>query len=230
MSEGFLGRWSRRKAEVREGRLPSDPPSSEPSASPSLAERAPTERSGPSAPGDPLPTSAAPPAVGGGGPPDAPAAPPAPTLADAQALTPESDFRRFVAPDVAPEVRNTAMKKLFADPHFNVMDGLDVYIDDYNRPDPLPAAMLREMSSARFLGLVQDEPAAAAGKAAPDPMPAAQAPAPAVARDDADGPGVSDVAQSGASETPTDHVRPNPDLQLQPDDAARREGVGPGPG
>ena len=30
------------------------------------------------------------------------------------------------------------MKKLFSDPHFNVMDGLDTYIDDYGKPDPLP--------------------------------------------------------------------------------------------
>ena len=30
------------------------------------------------------------------------------------------------------------MKKLFADPHYNVMDGLDVYIDDYSKPDPIP--------------------------------------------------------------------------------------------
>jgi hypothetical protein len=33
-------------------------------------------------------------------------------------------------------VRNAALKKLFTDPHFNVMDGLDVYIDDYGKPDP----------------------------------------------------------------------------------------------
>jgi hypothetical protein len=39
---------------------------------------------------------------------------------------------------VAPEVKNAAFKKLFADPHFNVMDGLDIYIDDYSKPDPLP--------------------------------------------------------------------------------------------
>jgi hypothetical protein len=31
-------------------------------------------------------------------------------------------------------VKNAAMKKLFADPHFNVMDRLDIYIDDYSSP------------------------------------------------------------------------------------------------
>ena len=49
------------------------------------------------------------------------------------------------------------MKKLFADPHYNVMDGLDTYIDDYSTPDPIPKAMLRQMVQARMLGLLDDE-------------------------------------------------------------------------
>ena len=56
---------------------------------------------------------------------------------------------------VTPEVRNAAMKKLFTDPHYNVMDGLDIYIGDYNTPDPLPAGMLAKMVGAQFLGLVK---------------------------------------------------------------------------
>ena len=69
----------------------------------------------------------------------------------------ESDFARFVAPNVDPAVRNAAMKKLFADPHFNVMDGLDTYIDDYNKFEPIPRSMLRQMVNARALGLLDDE-------------------------------------------------------------------------
>ena len=74
-------------------------------------------------------------------PPTAPKAvpPPLPTLDDVAKLTRDSDFRRFVAPASIPGCSNAAMKKLFADPHFNVMDGLDTYIDDYNKPDPMPA-------------------------------------------------------------------------------------------
>ena len=50
------------------------------------------------------------------------------------------------------------MKKLFAsDPHFNVMDGLDTYIDDYNKFEPIPKSMLRQLVSARALGLIDDE-------------------------------------------------------------------------
>jgi hypothetical protein len=35
------------------------------------------------------------------------------------------------------------------------MDGLDIYIGDYNTPDPLPAGMLAKMVGAQFLGLVK---------------------------------------------------------------------------
>ena len=81
----------------------------------------------------------------------------APTLADVAALSAQSDYARFVAEGVAPEVKNAALKKLFTDPHFNVMDGLDTYIDDYGKPDPLPAGMLRKMAQSQLLGLFDDE-------------------------------------------------------------------------
>ena len=82
---------------------------------------------------------------------------PLPTLQDVADLTADSDYSAFVARAVAPQVRNAAMKKLFADPHFNVMDGLDTYIDDYSLPDPLPQAMLRKMASAKFMQLFDDK-------------------------------------------------------------------------
>ena len=78
-----------------------------------------------------------------------------PTLSDVEQLTPDSDFSTFMTQGVSPEVRNAAMKKLFTDPHYNVMDGLDIYIGDYNTPDPLSAGMLAKMVGAQFLGLVK---------------------------------------------------------------------------
>jgi hypothetical protein len=132
---GFLSRWSRRKVQARQEPAETDP-LPPPAAAPVVAE----------APAPPAMADAAPPP------------PPAPTLEEARALTPESDFRRFVAPEVAPEVRHTALKQLFADPHFNRMDGLDVYIDDYGKPDPIPADMLRKMTQSAFLNLFADEP------------------------------------------------------------------------
>jgi hypothetical protein len=104
--------------------------------------------------------------------PDAKPEAPLPTLQDVQALGRDSDYTPFVARDVDPAVRNAAMKKLFADPHYNVMDRLDTYIDDYSQPDPLPAAMLRTLASAQFLKLLDDEektePAAAPPTASQD--------------------------------------------------------------
>lgn len=248
VADGFLGRWSRRKQEVREGR-PVDEP-------------APPDVSPPPPAHAPAPTAVA----KDGAVPASPAAdaPPPPTLADAQALTPASDFKAFVARDVSPEVRNLAMKKLFTDPHFNVMDGLDIYVGDYTQPDPLPAGMLRKMTSAHAMGFFDHEMKAEA-QAAPGvpvdgaaleadagPGPDAKAPALAQPRDDAQGQPPADVAQSGvcnaipsdlsselgrvtrsaedAVPLPASHTEHDHDahLRLQPDDAPQREGVGRG--
>ena len=227
MADGFLGRWARRKEAVRKGEeIPAEPerPKEAPSPQPSPA-------SGRGS-GSMIP----PPAAGGrGGEPVVPPSPPRgegrgegaapleplPTLEDAQALTNESDFTRFTRPDVAPEVRTAAFKKLFADPHFNVMDGLDVYIDDYGKPDPIPPEMLRNLASAKFLKLFDDEEEEKDAAAAPEGPP----------REVADETGAQNVAQSG---TPTEQALPpakdhaDPDLRLQQDDAPGREGPGAG--
>ncbi len=66
-----------------------------------------------------------------------------------------SEYKDFLHPGVDQKLRQAALKKLFRDPHFNVMDGLDVYIDDYSKPDPIPEAMLRTLEHAK--GLLFDE-------------------------------------------------------------------------
>ena len=73
----------------------------------------------------------------------------APTLEDVARLTPDADFSAFVARGVDSAVRRGALKKLFADPHFHAMDGLDVYIDDYTKPSPVSDAMLASLAHAR---------------------------------------------------------------------------------
>lgn len=128
-----MGRWSQRKDGARQGKPLAEPERVAP----------------PSAPPQPAPA----PAVGE----EPPTVAPAPTLQDVQTLGRDSDYTPFVARGVDPAVRNAAMKKLFADPHYNVMDRLDTYIDDYSQPDPLPAAMLRKMASAQFLKLLEEE-------------------------------------------------------------------------
>lgn len=74
---------------------------------------------------------------------------PPPELPPLEKLTLASDYRGFFHPKVDENLRRAALKKLFADPHFNVMDGLDVYIDDYSKSDPLPAAMLAQLKQAQ---------------------------------------------------------------------------------
>ena len=161
--DGFLQRWSRRKASLGAS-VPDGPPNTHP-APPPLATPA---NGGVQAPdaliskGGPqslnMPPSALAPAPGMAQPSETHTDPqPAPSLADTEALTPASDFRPFMGQGVAPEVKNAAMKKLFADPHFNVMDRMDIYIDDYSQADPLPLAMLRQMNGAKFLNLFEDE-------------------------------------------------------------------------
>ena len=195
---GFLSRWSRRKAEVREGRPLEEPA---PTAPPTPPQAKPSTHTAPGLAAAPEQAVAA----------------PAPTMADVQELTPESDYANFIARDVAPDVKNAAMKKLFSDPHFNVMDRMDIYIDDYSQPDPLPAAMLRQMTSAKFLNLFEDDPQEAAEANLSDTPPAG---------------GTQVVAQSVPAEKnpnlepPThDHA----DLRLQPDPTARPEGPGSKP-
>ncbi len=215
----FFSRWSRRKVLVREGQavppVPEGPAPEGPTpAPPAVALR-------------PAPSPMAPPAgaAPAGGAPEAaqalpPPPPPAPTLADVAELTPQSDYTRFVAQGVTPEVKNAALKKLFTDPHFNVMDGLDIYIDDYGQPDPLPAGMLRKMVQSQALRLFADEDEAAARLAQATGLPAE--------------PPATDAAAllPAAEAEPAYPAAANEDtaVQLQPDDDAGRAGPEPGAG
>jgi hypothetical protein len=79
----------------------------------------------------------------------APAAQPPAELPPVEALDFESDFAAFMHAKVDERVRRLALKKLFGDPRFNVMDGLDIYIDDYTREDPIPPDMLARLRHAR---------------------------------------------------------------------------------
>ena len=87
---------------------------------------------------------------------------PAPQLPSLDSLNFESDFKAFMHSKVEEGIKRAALKKLFSDPRFNVMDGLDTYIDDYTKADPIPDAMLATLEHARqtLLGAKQEEPAA----------------------------------------------------------------------
>jgi hypothetical protein len=124
---------------------------------------------------------------------DAAAKSPPPDLPPVEKLTFESDYRAFFHPKVSEDTRRAALKKLFSDPRFNVMDGLDVYIDDYSKSEPIPPAMLAGLRQAQKIlewakgeekdvpaeqaqpdAVVNLQPAALEPPAAPaSPMPAA---------------------------------------------------------
>ena len=209
---GFLERWARRKAHSRQGRV------DEPNALPTAAEPV-VPDSAPIAP-----RASAPAVEPAHAPASAPASamPPPPTLDDVAALPEDaSDFSRFVAPQVAPEVQRAALKKLFSDPHFNVMDGLDTYIDDYGKPDPIPAAWLRQLTQGRFAGLFQDETEAVA---VPTP-PTGTSPMPAAAADTSDLQSASAAPDAALTAEPLALPDEDPDLRLQPQPAAGPQGL-----
>ena len=68
-----------------------------------------------------------------------------------ESLTIDSDFAPFFKPQVDESIKRAALKQLFRDPRFNIMDGLDTYIDDYTQPDPIPSAMLEELMHRRVV-------------------------------------------------------------------------------
>jgi len=136
-NERFLSRWSRlKRAQVAAAdggapnAVPATPaPSTLAPSAPQAAGAAPAAGARPAAPAAVANEAHALPAI--------------------ESLTMESDYAPFFQAKVPEGLRRAAVKKLFADPHFNIMDGLDTYIDDYSRPDPLPPGMLGQLVQAR---------------------------------------------------------------------------------
>lgn len=155
--DNFLSRWSRRKLEARRGAPGEDAPKPEPAP---VASTPAAQVAAPDAAPEPV------------------------ALPPIESLTPESDFTPFMKPEVEPSLRTQALKTLFRDPHFNVMDGLDVYIDDYSKPDPIPEGWLEKMTQVARLGAYEpprEEPPPEAG------TPPQQAAVPSEAKADAPG-------------------------------------------
>jgi hypothetical protein len=138
--DNFISRWSRRKTASKAA-----------TARPS-ADAVPAKAGPQALAGTPAPAADAGPRTPG---PAAPEEPPAP-LPPVDSLTPESDFAPFMKAEVDPDLKRQAFKKLIEDPQFNVMDGLDVYIDDYSKPDPLPEGWLEKMNQVRRLGFFHE--------------------------------------------------------------------------
>lgn len=193
---GFLGRWARRKTEVLQGKPVVEPPV--PAVRMPVAATADSR----SLPASLTPEESCKATVA------ADVEPPALSLDDVKLLTKDSDFAPYMARSVDTSVRNAAMKKLFSDPHFNVMDGLDIYIDDYSIADPIPESMLRQMVSSKFLNLFSEEEDVEPSDVQGNPMtsnPAAEASAPALGENTAASTTMPATAPTAISEA-TDSV------------------------
>jgi len=131
MSENFLSRWSKRKLEVRaqEKQAESAPVvvDTESASNAALAETKPAE---PPVPEPELPL---------------------PTEADLLAVKQGGDIKAFMVDKVSTELKNKAFKALFSRPEFNVMDGLDIYIDDYSKFTPLSQEDIGKMTLSKQL-------------------------------------------------------------------------------
>lgn len=139
MADGFLGRWSKRKAGIETDSLEKKVEAPKDLSPAPAIEKIEDE------------------------------APPLPTLDDVAKIDRfDPDFSAFMKPDVDPTVQQAALKKMFTDPHFNIMDGLDIYIDDYSKPDPLPPGMLERMVQSDMLKLFSKPAEETAKEVSPD--------------------------------------------------------------
>jgi hypothetical protein len=186
---GFsLRRWSQRKLDAaRAAPAPAEPPVP---AGPGAAPPDAAADTGASA----TQPAAAPSAEASASRPVGAAASDVAPLPPVESLTIDSDFTAFLQPKVDEALRRQALKQLFRDPRFNVMDGLDVYIDDYSKPDPISPEIVRQLVQARYIfdppatrvnerGEVEDAPpedaaAAVVPEAAEPPVVAALPPSP----------------------------------------------------
>lgn len=170
-NDDFLSRWSRRKHAVRKGE---------------------------DVPEAPRPAAALPASTPAAAPEEAK---PVTELPPVESLTPESDFSPFMRKDVEPGLRRQALKTLFRDPRFNVMDGLDVYIDDYSKPDPIPPDWLGKLNQMARLGDYQPPEADSQKECIPAADPGADV---VVAENQGDGAelAASDGAPSGPGSPP----------------------------
>ncbi len=119
----FLSRWSRRKGALKRGDLVSPEPHE-------ATELAPAEMPEPPSVERPPETLA--------------------PLTDAdmpplEELGEGSDFKGFLSPEVSKELRRAALRKLWSQSRFNVVDGLDDYDDDFTAIQPLGDIVTSDM-------------------------------------------------------------------------------------
>lgn len=117
--EGFVSRWSKRKAAVESGQPLPEPENS-------LVEEIPLEQSA---------EAVVPPPCDEDMPP-------------LESLNEDSDYTGFLSPNVSEALRKKALRKLFSATVFNHVDGLDDYDDDFTSFEPLGDIVTSDMKHA----------------------------------------------------------------------------------
>jgi hypothetical protein len=200
-TEGFLRRWSRRKAKAR----------SAPAAAPLAA----TADSSPAAETAPASLQEAPEQ-------DAPSPVDLKDLPDIASLDARSDFTVFMRPGVPAHLRTLALRKLWrSDPIFSKLDGLVEYGGDYTIPSwPKGAIKTAYQIGRGFVNEVETIDPAKAEPGPPEPPVSGPAPEPQ--------PAIASTAQEprvdGAAEPPqplpepagANETRPAPATALAP--------------
>ncbi|TMH43369.1 MAG: DUF3306 domain-containing protein, partial [Betaproteobacteria bacterium] len=121
--ENFASRWSRRKIEARktaekpaEAQPPAEPAPAAPAVANTGAAAAPTDASAPRE---------------------------LPPLESLKGLA--SEYTEFLKPGVGENLRRSALKKLFSDPHFENFERFEAYCEDFTQGEPIPLAMLKTL-------------------------------------------------------------------------------------
>ena len=145
--ENFASRWSRRKIEARktaekpaEAQPPAEPAPAAPAVANTGAAATPTDASAPRE---------------------------LPPLESLKGLA--SEYTEFLKPGVGENLRRSALKKLFSDPHFENFERFEAYCEDFTQGEPIPVAMLKTLEHAK--GLLFDD------EEKKDPRAAAETPA-----------------------------------------------------
>lgn len=123
--EPFLSRWARLKQESREHPPEAAPPQAAPATTDPAGEQA-VE-------------------VGDGAQAEVPAQEPAVELPPLESLTEESDFGPFMQVGVDPELRRQALRKMFRNSKYAVVDPLDPYRADFAAFTPLGDIITADM-------------------------------------------------------------------------------------
>ncbi|UFS55729.1 DUF3306 domain-containing protein [Comamonadaceae bacterium M7527] len=88
----------------------------------------------------------------------APADQPMPTLEDTASLEVGANVSRFLRDGVSEAVKGAALKKLFADPAYNVISEMDDYVEDYSKMATMTKLEVSKLQQSKDLYLFEDPP------------------------------------------------------------------------